>query len=117
MNKKPLNIKAILILGIFCGSIFITINFILGIVIIILSVGLFKSWNAARVATIILSFFFIPLYLYLSAPLYLHMLFMYINHINFGQYIAWATGLIMCFPTFLWCVLSTHFCIKHREYF
>jgi len=112
MNNKSLIIKSILLLGIISGLIFFIMNSIfllLGAIIIILSVGVFKSWKMIRIPVIFFSFLVVPMYFYL--------LFIYIRHFNMRDHFYWGIGLISYSPTFIWCIISTHFCIKHREYF
>ena len=104
MAKIPLSITILSLLGIFSGVYNIIIGknsstlifLLLGIIIIFLSIGLFKLLNIVRVATILFSILFILFYFFL--------IFVYIES---GIHYGWGIGLIFYFPLFLWSL----FCI------
>ena len=114
MNKKTMNIKLVLILGILSSCFnfifsFNTLFFLLGLGIIILSFGLFKKWKVVRIITIIFSLLVTIFYLYLVA--------IFVSQINSRDHFYWGIGLISYFPTLLWSVLSAIFCITQSGYF
>ena len=121
MIRKPLSIKLISLLGIICGVgaigagvVFIGDTFgqtflLLGIVVFILSIGLFKLRSLARSIATIFSFFLIAFYSYL--------IFVYLKS---GFHYGWGVGLVTYFPIFVWSLLSIIFCnlpnIKSKFY-
>ena len=103
MGNVPLGEKLISLLGFLCGIewilIGLTISFkpillILGMIILITSIGLFFSWNMAKIAAVFLSYIFILIYFYL--------IYLYIRG---SFHYSWGVALVGYFPVFLWSFL------------
>ncbi len=102
MINPVLYIRIISLLGIICGIYNITtgvnlgLSFsILGIIVTVLSIGLFSLWNIVRIIISIFSILFILFYFYLLAA-----------WIRSGFHFFWGVGLLVYLPTFLWSILS-----------
>ena len=107
MTKTPLSVIILSPLGIICGvySIVIgtsgstTIFLLLGILIVLLSGGLFKLLNIARIATVVFSILFTFFYFFLISV-----------YVKSGSHYGWGVGLVFYFPLFIWSLLCIIVC-------